>query len=54
MKAKQIKIYSFGRSCIKDGIISSENMEDKIVTLTESFLTIALECYKRQNFKTDK
>lgn len=46
MKAKQIKIYSFGRSHIKDGEISSENLEDNEITLTESFLTIALECYK--------
>jgi len=46
MKAKQIKIYSFGRSQIKDGEISSENLEDNEITLTESFLTIALECYK--------
>ena len=46
MKAKRIKIYSFGRSCIKDGIIASDNLEDNIITLTESFLTIALECYK--------
>lgn len=46
MKAKQIKIYSFGRSCIKDGIIASENLEDNTITLTESFLTNALECYK--------
>lgn len=46
MKAKQIKIYSFRRSNIKDGEISSENLEDNEITLTESFLTIALECYK--------
>jgi len=46
MKAKQIKMYSFGRSCIKDGIIASENLEDKIVTLTESFLIMALAYYK--------
>jgi len=46
MKAKQIKMYSFGRSCVKDGIIASENLEDNQITLTESFLTIAYEHYK--------
>lgn len=46
MKAKQIKIYSFGRSCIEEGVITSENLEDNIVTLTESFLTLAYEHYK--------
>ncbi|MFZ3101844.1 MAG: hypothetical protein WA113_06520 [Desulfitobacteriaceae bacterium] len=46
MKAKQIKMYSFGRSIIKDGIIASDNLDDYIVTLTESFLTIAYERYK--------
>lgn len=51
MKLKQIKIYSFGRSCISDGIISSENLEDNTITLTESFLTIALECYKNQKIE---
>ncbi|KUO69879.1 MAG: hypothetical protein APF81_14775 [Desulfosporosinus sp. BRH_c37] len=45
MKAKQIKMYSFGRSCIKDGIITFDNLEHNIITLTESFLTMALECY---------
>jgi hypothetical protein len=51
MKAKQIKMYSFGRSYIKDGVISSENLEENIVTLTESFLTMALECYKNIKLK---
>jgi len=46
MKSKQIKIYSFGRSCIEDGVITSCNLEDNEIALTESFLTIALECYK--------
>lgn len=46
MKAKQIKIYSFSRSNVKDGIIISENLEDNEITLTESFLTIAFERYK--------
>jgi len=51
MKAKQIKMYSFGRSHIKDGIIASENLEENIVTLTDSFLTIALECYKNEEIQ---
>lgn len=46
MKSKRIKVYSFGRSCIKEGTITSENLEDNIVTLTEIFLTRAYECYK--------
>jgi len=46
MKQKQIKIYSFGRSCIEEGVITSGNLEDNTITLTESFLTLALECYK--------
>lgn len=46
MKAKQIRMYSFGRSYIKDGIITSENLEDNIITLTDSFLIYAFECYK--------
>ena len=46
MKAKRIKIYSFGRSCIEDGVITPDNLEDNEIALTESFLTIALECYK--------
>ena len=46
MKGKQVKIYSFGRSCIEDGVITTENLEDNEITLSESFLTIALECYK--------
>jgi hypothetical protein len=46
MKAKQVKIYSFERSCIEDGVITSGNLHDYEVTLSESFLTIALECYR--------
>jgi len=46
MKQRQIKIYSFGRKSIADGVITSENLEENIITLTESFLTLALECYK--------
>jgi len=37
MKAKQIKIYSFGRSCIENGVITSENLDDNIVTLIKSY-----------------
>jgi len=51
MKAKQIKIYSFGRSCIEDGVITSGNLENNEVALSESFLTIALECYKNKKLE---
>ena len=51
MKQKQIKIYSFGRSCIKDGIITSENLQDNIITLSESFLSFAFECYKNEKLE---
>jgi len=54
MKQKQIGIYSFGRSCIKDGIITSENLEDNIITLSESFLSIAFECYKNEKLEDGK
>lgn len=54
MKQKQIVIYSFGRSCIKDGIITSENLEDNIITLSESFLLIAFECYKNEKLEDGK
>lgn len=43
MKQKQIKVYSFNRGCISEGVITSENLEKNIITLTESFLTIAYE-----------
>jgi hypothetical protein len=48
MKQKQIEIYSFGRKNITDGIIISENLEENIITLTESVLTFAYECYKNE------
>jgi hypothetical protein len=47
-KQKQINIYSFGRKNIKDGIITSEDLDENIITLTESFLTFAYECYKNE------
>ena len=46
MKQKQIRMYSFGRSNIKDRIITSENLEDNEIIITENFLTLALGCYK--------
>jgi len=46
MKQKQIRMYSFGRSNIKDRVITSENLEDNEILLTENFLTLALGCYK--------
>ena len=46
MKQKQIKIYSFNRKSITMGAIASENFDENIITLTESFLTYAYECYR--------
>ncbi|SFH10576.1 hypothetical protein SAMN05660649_03889 [Desulfotomaculum arcticum] len=51
MKLKQIKMYSFGRSSISEGVISSENLEENIVTLTDSFLMMALESYKNEEIQ---
>lgn len=42
---RQIKMYSFNRGSISEGQINSENVESLIVTLTDSFLTFALEKY---------
>lgn len=46
MEQKQFKIYSFGRRSIDDKVITSENLDENIITISESFLTHALECYK--------
>jgi hypothetical protein len=54
MKQKQIKIYSFNRSCIKDTTIASDNLESDIITLSESFLTFAYECYKGITLENDQ
>lgn len=51
MKQNQIKVYSFGRKNIKDGVITSEDLEKNIITLTESFLTFAYECYKNEKIE---
>lgn len=51
MKQNKIKIYSFGRKNIKDGVITSEDLEKNIITLTESFLTFAYECYKNEKIE---
>jgi hypothetical protein len=47
-------MYSFGRSYIKDGIIASDNLEDNEITLTESFLTMALECYRNEKIADEQ
>ncbi|MBK5242628.1 hypothetical protein [Clostridium sp.] len=54
MKQKQIKVYSFGRKNITDGVITSEKLEENIITLTESFLTFAYECYTNQKIEDGK
>ncbi|MFL0194848.1 hypothetical protein ACJDU8_04560 [Clostridium sp. WILCCON 0269] len=51
MKQRQIKIYSFGRKNVKDSIITSTNLEENIITLTESFLIFAYECYKNEKLE---
>lgn len=51
MKQKQIKIYRFGRKNISEGIIISENLEENIITLTESFLIFAFESYKNEKLE---
>lgn len=54
MKQKQIKIYSFGRKNIEDGIITSENLGENTITLTESFLTFAYECFKNEKLQNSQ
>lgn len=54
MKQKQIKIYSFGRKNIADGIITSENLGENTITLTESFLTFAYECFKNEKLQNSQ
>lgn len=49
---KQAKVYSFDRSHIKDGVISSNDLIENEVVLSESFLTYALECYKGQKLES--
>ncbi len=51
MKLKGYKIYSFGRSHIKDGVIVSSDLKTNETTITESFLTGAIECYKKEELK---
>lgn len=48
MKQKQIKMYRFDRKNIKDGVITSEDLDKNIITLSESFLIFAYECYKNE------
>lgn len=45
MKQNQIKVYRFERDCIANGVITSADLEENKITLTDSFLTFALECY---------
>jgi hypothetical protein len=50
MKQNQIKVYRFGRECIADGVIASTNLEENKITLTDSFLIFALECFNGKKF----
>lgn len=54
MKQKQIRIYRFGRECISEGVITSENLDANKITLTDSFLLFALECYKNEKLINGK
>lgn len=47
---RQIKMYSFNRLQIADAVISSENLDEHIITLTDSFLMYALEKYMGVTF----
>ncbi|MBW7572487.1 hypothetical protein [Caproiciproducens faecalis] len=51
MEQKQIKMYSFGRNYIFDGVIKSENLGENTITIDESFLTLAYECYKGEKLQ---
>ena len=45
VKERQIKIYGFDRDGIADGVISSEDLESRIITLPDCFFVQAYECY---------
>ncbi|AIQ11327.1 hypothetical protein [Paenibacillus durus] len=48
MKQRQIRMYSFRRECISEGRITAEKIEDQIISLSDSFLMFAWECYKNE------
>lgn len=50
-QARLIKIYSFNRLQISEGVIEKENLEDRIITLSDSFLIFALEQYMNTTFE---
>lgn len=54
MKQKLIKIYSFDRMNIFDGKIISENLNANIVSISESFFTLAYECYKHEKLQDEQ
>ena len=41
MKSKQIKLYSFDRHNISGGKITSKDLQSNIVSISESFFTLA-------------
>lgn len=49
-QTRQIKLYSFNRLQISEGTISTENLNDHVITLTDSFLIFALEAYMGDTF----
>lgn len=46
VKERQTKIYGFDRDSISDGVISSEDLESRIITLPDCFFVKAYERYK--------
>lgn len=53
-KRKQFKIYSFDRFDIKDREITVSDLEEKTITISESFLTYALEKYKGKTLEDNQ
>ncbi len=45
VKERQIKIYGFDRDSISEGVINSDDLENRIVTLPDCFFVQAYECY---------
>lgn len=54
MKQRLIKMYSFDRENISDAVITSEDLDKNIISISESFLTYAYECYKGIKLKDEQ
>ena len=51
MKQKLIKLYSFNRNDISKNRIESKELDEKLISISESFLTYAYECYKNKKLE---